>query len=55
MYSFRLNKYRDSYELYNPTVHTFVTVTLHTLLVQTHTHDVSSPCPESTLGRIFLF
>ena len=37
MYSPRLYKYRDSYVLYIPTVHTFGSVFLiHTLLVQTH-------------------
>ena len=45
MYSPRLYKYRDSYVLYIPTVHTFGSVFLtHTLLVQTHTHNVSAPC-----------
>ena len=44
MYSPRLYKYRDSYVLYKPTVHTFGSVNLtHTLLVQTHTHDISAP------------
>ena len=44
MYSPRLYKYRDSYVPYVPTVHTFGSVFLtHTLLVQTHTHDVSAP------------
>ena len=44
MYSPRLYKYRDSYVLYKPTVHTFGSVNLtHTLLVQTHRHDVSAP------------
>ena len=39
------HKCRDSYVLYIPTVlHTFGLVLLtHTLLVQTHTHDVSAP------------
>ena len=42
MYSPRLYKYRDSYELYIHTVHTFGSVNFtHTLLVQTHPHDVS--------------
>ena len=31
------------YVLYIPTVHVFGSVSLHTLLVQTHTHDVSAP------------
>ena len=31
MYSPRLYKYGDSYGLYKPTVHTFGTVTIHTL------------------------
>jgi len=44
MYSPRLYKYRDSSELYIPTVHTFGLINFaHTLLVQTHTHDVPSP------------
>ena len=44
MYSPRLYKYRDSYVLYIPTVHAFGSLLLtHTLLVQTHTHDVSTP------------
>ena len=44
MYSYRLFKYRDSYVMYIPTVHTFGTVNFtHTLLVQTHPHDVSAP------------
>ena len=46
MYSPRLYKYRDSYVLYIPlpTVHAFGSVLLtHTLLVQTHIHDVSAP------------
>ena len=43
MYSPRLYKYRDSYVIYKPTVHTFGSVLLtHTLLVQTHIHDVSA-------------
>ena len=37
-------KYRDSYVLYIPTVHTFGSVNFtHTLLVQTHPNDVSAP------------
>ena len=44
MYSPRLYKYRDSYVLYIFTVHAFGSVSLtHTLLVQTHIHDVSTP------------
>ena len=44
MYSPRLYKYQDSYVLDIPTVHTFGSLLLtHTLLVQTHTHDVSTP------------
>ena len=44
MHSPRMYKYRDSYVLYIPTVHTFGSVLLtHTLLVQTHIHDVSAP------------
>ena len=44
MYSYRLYKYRDSYVMYIPTVHTFGSVFFtHTLLVQTHTHYVSAP------------
>ena len=39
------HKCRDSYVLYIPTVNAFGLVLLtHTLLVQTHTHDVSAPC-----------
>ena len=38
------HKFRGSYVLYIPTVHAFGLVLLtHTLLVQTHTHDVSAP------------
>ena len=45
MYSPRIYKYRDSQVLYIPTVHIFSSVLLtHTLLVQTHRHDVSTPC-----------
>ena len=44
MYSPRLYKYRDSYVLYIPTVHTFGSA----LLVQTLTHDVSAPWPTNT-------
>jgi len=44
MYSPRKCKYRDSYVLYIPTVHTFGSVNFtHTLLVQTQTDDVSAP------------
>ena len=50
MYSSRLYKYRDSYVLYTPTVHTFGSVNFTTtLLVQTHAHDVSAPCIIRTL------
>ena len=53
MYSPRLYKYRDSYVQYIPTVHTFGSVNFtHTLLVQTHPHDVSAPCIE-TITLIF--
>ena len=39
-----LYKYRDLYVLYIPTVHAFGSLSLaHTLLVQTHIHDVSAP------------
>ena len=38
------HKCRDSYVLYIPTVHAFGLMLLtHTLLVKTHTHDVSAP------------
>ena len=41
------HKCRDSYVLYIPTVHTFgLALLAHTLLVQTHTHDVSAPCSQ---------
>ena len=44
MYSLRLYKYRDSYVLYTPTVQLFSSLLhTHTLLVQTHKHDVSAP------------
>ena len=44
MYSPKLYKYRDAYALFIPRVHTIGSVFLtHTLLVQTHTHDVSTP------------
>ena len=44
MYSPRLYKYRDPYVLYIPTVHVFGSLLLtHTLLEQTHIHDVSTP------------
>ena len=40
MYSPRLYKYRDSYVLHIPTVHTYGLLLLtHTLLVQTHIHE----------------
>ena len=46
MYSPRMYKYRDLlYVLYIPKVQAFGSVNFtHTLLVQTHTHDVSAPC-----------
>ena len=48
------HKCRDSYVLYIPTVHAFGLVLLtHTLLVQTHTHDVSAPCLFVVLNIIF--
>ncbi len=68
MYSPRLYKYLDSYVLYRSTVHAFGSVLLsHTLLVQTHIHDVSGPCiikhtlliclfvktAESTPGKVY--
>ena len=44
MYSLRLYKYRDSYVLFTPTVQLFSPLLhTHTLLVQTHKHDVSAP------------
>ena len=50
------HKCRDSYVLYIPRVHAFGFVLLtHTLLVQTHTQDVSAPLvriqPLQTLSR----
>ena len=49
MYSPRLYKYRDYYILHIPTVHAFGLVLLtHTLLAQTHTHDVSAPWSRMT-------
>ena len=47
MYSPRLYKYRDSYVLYKPTVHTFGTVTLHKLFWYRHTH-MTFPPPDCT-------
>ena len=45
MYSLRLYKYRDSYVLYTLTVQLFSPLLhTHTLLLQTHKHDVSAPC-----------
>ena len=45
MYSPGLYKYQDSFVLYILTVHAFGSINFtHTLLVQTHTHDVSAPC-----------
>ena len=58
MYSPRLYKYRDFYVLYKPKVNAFGSVLLtHTLLVQTHTHDVSAPCYKqlNTVQVIHLF
>ena len=45
MYSPRLYKYRDSYVLQNLqyTTHLWYGILTHTLLVQTHTYDVSAP------------
>ena len=43
MYSSRLYKYRDSYVLYIPTVHTFGTLTLHTLFWYRHPHMTFPP------------
>ena len=44
MYPPRLYKYQDSSVLYTPTVQLFGYLLLtHTLLAQTHTHDVSAP------------
>ena len=54
MYSPRPYKYGDSYVLYIPTVHAFGSVNFtHTLLVQTHTHDVSAPCASLVICCIF--
>ena len=42
------HKCRNSYVLYIPSVHASGSLLLtHTLLVQTHIHDVSTPCFES--------
>ena len=55
MYSPRLYKYLDSYVLYTYTVHAFGSVVLtHTLLVQTHTHDVSAPCSQRCYSLIHI-
>ena len=52
MYSLKLYKYRDSYVLYTPTVQLFsYLLHTHTLLVQTHKHDVSAPCYELYISR----
>ena len=52
MYSLSLYKYRDSYVLYTPTVQLFsFLLHTHTLLVQTHKHDVSAPAIDSTDKR----
>ena len=48
MYSPRLFKYRDSYVLYKPTVHTFGTVSLHTLFWYWHTHMTFPPPAQHT-------
>ena len=54
MYSPRLYKYKDSYVRYIPAVHAFGSVFLtHTLLVQTHTHDVSAP--HGKIHKLFVF
>ena len=48
MYSPTLYKYRDSFVLYIPTLHPFGSVLLsHTLLIQTHIHDVPPPATAS--------
>ena len=45
MYSLRLYKYRDSYVLCILTVHAFGSVLhTHTLLIETHIHEISAPC-----------
>ena len=57
MYSLILYKYLDSYVLYKPTVHTFGTVTLHTLFWYRHTHMTFSPpddIRQNTLKTIYL-
>ena len=55
MYSPRLYKYQDSYVLYKPTVHTFGLVFFtHTLLVQTHTHDISASWVASVIPGILV-
>ena len=54
MYSPRHYKYGDSYVLYIPTVRAFGSVNFtHTLLVQTHIHDVSAPCASLVICCIF--
>ena len=54
MYCPRLYKYRDSYVLYIPTVHTFGSAFLtHTLLVQTYTHDVAAPCYRRNMKKLW--
>jgi len=57
MYPPRLYKYQDSSVLYTPTVQLFGYLLLtHTLLAQTHTHDVSAPrvrpfeSPQAAMG-----
>ena len=52
MYPPRLYKYQDSSVLYTPTVQLFGYLLLtHTLLAQTHTHDVSAPCLNSPSNK----
>ena len=55
MYTLRLYKYRDSYVLYTLTEQLFSPLLhTHTLLVQTHKHDVSAPWSEcSEIGTRF--
>ena len=55
MYSPSLYKYQDSYVLYKPAVHTFGSVFFtHTLLVQTHTHDISASWVASVIPGILV-
>jgi len=53
MYSPRLYKYRDSYVLYKPTVHTFGTLNWHTLFWYRHTHMTFPPPGVNPILRIF--